>query len=119
MPAEPSPELTDPEDAKLLTLARANRARAGSVEGAAVRDTDGRTYSAAGVDLPSLQLSALQVAVAMAVSSGVTGLEAAVVVSDVLSIADADIGAVRDFAGEGVPVYRADASGQVLDGVVT
>ena len=70
-------ELTDPEDAKLLTLARANRARAQALEGAAVRDTDGRTYSAASVDLPSLHLSALQVAVAMAISSGVKGLEAA------------------------------------------
>jgi hypothetical protein len=119
MPAEPSPELADPEDAKLLTLARANCARTRSPEGAAVRDTDGRTYSAAGVDLPSLQLSALQVAVAMAVSSGVTGLEAAVVVTELLTVADADIAAVRDFAGDGVPVYRADASGQVLDCVVT
>ena len=108
-----------PEDAKLVTLARSARGRTGAAEGAAVRDTDGRTYSAAGVDLPSLQLSALQVAVAMAVSSGVTGLEAAVVVSDVLAIADAGIGVVRDFAGEGVPVYRADASGQVLDCVLT
>ena len=33
-----------------------------------MRDTDGRTYSAASVDLPSLQLSALQAAVAMAIS---------------------------------------------------
>jgi hypothetical protein len=118
MPAE-ARELTDPEDAKLVTLARANRVRARSVEGAAVRDTDGRTYSAAGVDLPSLQLSALQVAVAMAISSGVTGLEAAVVVTEVLPIAVDDTSAVRDFAGEGVPIYRTDASGQVLDCVTT
>jgi hypothetical protein len=102
-----------------VTLARANRARARSDEGAAVRDTDGRTYSAAGVDLPSLQLSALQVAVAMAVSSGVKGLEAAVVVTEVLAVPDADVSAVRDFAGDGVPVYRAEASGQVVDCVVT
>ena len=33
------------EDAKLVTLARAARARAGAVEGAAVRDGDGRTYA--------------------------------------------------------------------------
>jgi hypothetical protein len=69
----------DAEDAKLVTLARSSRARTGAVQGAAVRDTDGRTYVAATVDLPSLQLSALQVAVAMAVSSGALGLEAAVV----------------------------------------
>lgn len=67
------------EDAKLVTLARSARARTRAAQGAAVRDTDGRTYVAATVDLPSLKLSALQVAVAMAVSSGAMGLEAAVV----------------------------------------
>ena len=43
------------EDAKLVTLARATRARTGAAEGAAVRDLDGRTYAAATVALPSLQ----------------------------------------------------------------
>ena len=70
-----APEL-QPEDAKLVTLARSARGRTGGPEGAAVRDTDGRTYLAASVSLPSLKLSALQAAVAAAVSSGVTGLEA-------------------------------------------
>jgi len=72
----------DAEDAKLVTLARSARARTGSAAGAAVRDTDGRTYVAAAVALPALTLSALQVAVAMAASSGALGLEAAVVVGD-------------------------------------
>ena len=67
------------EDAKLVTLARATRARTGASEGAAVRDLDGRTYAAATVSLPSLKVSALGVCVAMAVSSGSRGLEAAVV----------------------------------------
>jgi hypothetical protein len=67
------------EDAKLVTLARSSRARTGSSQGAAIRDSDGRTYAAAAVALPSLELSALQVAVAMAVSSGARSLEAAVV----------------------------------------
>ena len=61
------------EDNKLVTLARATRARAGAAEGAAVRDADGRTYAAATVDLPSLQLSALGVCVAMAVAVGRAG----------------------------------------------
>lgn len=112
-------ELTDPEDAKLVTLARASRARAGTIEGAAIRDTDGRTYSAVCVDLPSLQLSALQVAVSMAISSGVTGLEAAVVVADGHAVASANTDVVRDFAGPGVPIYRSDASGVVVDSVLT
>ncbi len=75
-----SAELSDPEDVKLATLARSAQARTRAVQGAAVRDTDGRTYVAATVELASLRLSALQVAVAMAVSSGALGLEAAVVV---------------------------------------
>jgi hypothetical protein len=70
------------EDAKLVTLARSARARTGAAQGAAVRDGDGRTYVAATVTLESLSLSALQVAVAMAVSSGAPGLEAAVVLGD-------------------------------------
>lgn len=72
----------DPEDAKLVTLARSARSRTRAAQGAAVRDGDGRTYVAATVDLPSMSLSALQVAVAMAVSSGAPGLEAAVVLGD-------------------------------------
>ena len=66
-PADPP---LDPEDAKIVTLARSARARVGAAEGAAVRDTDGRTYAAATVALPSLRLTALQAAVAAAVSSG-------------------------------------------------
>ena len=103
----------DPEDAKLVTLARATRARVGAGEGAAVRDQDGRTYAAACVALPSLTLSALQVAVAMAVSSGATGLEAGAVVG--LNEADVDgLAAVREFGGAGTPVIVADARGEVL-----
>jgi hypothetical protein len=71
----------DPEDAKIITLARSARARGGAESGAAVRDTTGRTYAATPVNLPSLRLSALEVAVAMAVSSGAMALEAAAIVS--------------------------------------
>ncbi len=67
-PTDPATPL-DAEDAKLVTLARGARGRAAAVEGAAVRDTDGRTYAGATVALPSLQLTALQAAAAAAVSS--------------------------------------------------
>jgi hypothetical protein len=70
----------DAEDEKLLTLARAARARAhGLAAGAAVRDEIGRTYQAAAVAVGKLQLGALELAVAMAVSSGVQRLEAVAV----------------------------------------
>lgn len=70
----------DDEDRKLLTLARGAMGRADATTGAAVRDADGRTYAAGPVDLAVLQLSALQVAVAMAAASGASGFEAAALV---------------------------------------
>ena len=97
------------EDAKLVTLARATRARTRAAEGAAVRDLDGRTYAAASVELPSLRLAALEVCVAMAVSSGATGLEAAVV----LAGEDPELAVVREFAGTGVPVHVGDERGSI------
>ena len=70
----------DPEDAKLVTLARGAMGRTGGATGAAVRDTDGRTYAAGEVSLHSLQLTALQAAIAAAISSGAQGFEAGVIV---------------------------------------
>lgn len=98
------------EDNKLVTLARATRARTGAEEGAAVRDSDGRTYAAATVDLPSLKLSAVQVCVAMAVASGSRGLEAAVVLTEAREVAAPDLAAIGDFGGDGVVVHRVDPS---------
>ena len=105
--------LDDPEDAKLVTLSRATRQRMGAAEGAAVRDLDGRTYTASTVELPSLRLSALSLAVAMAVSSGAKSLEAAAVVSESDQPNPEGAAAVRDLAGVGVPVFVADPSGSL------
>jgi hypothetical protein len=82
-----------PDDAKLVTLARAARARTGAAQGAAVRDDIGRTYAAASVELRSLRLSALQAAVAAALSSGSQVLEAAVVLGALpeLEVSDQDL----------------------------
>ncbi len=99
-----------PEDAKLVTLARSARGRTGAPEGAAVRDTDGRTYVAASVALPSLTLSALQAAVAAAVSSGVRALEAAAVVSDAGAVEAAGLAAVHDLTPS-APVLLAGPDG--------
>jgi hypothetical protein len=69
-----------------------------------VRDGDGRTYVAATVALPSLELTALQVAVAMAVSSGAPALEAAVVLGEEPSD-PAGEAAVRDVAPEAAVLH--------------
>lgn len=101
------------EDEKLVTLARSARARTSAAEGAAVRDSNGRTYVACTVELPSLALSALQAAVAVAAASGASGLEAAAVVSDADEPADEDLNVVRDLGHPGTPVYLAGDDGTV------
>jgi hypothetical protein len=102
----------DPEDAKIITLARSARARNRTPEGAAVRDATGRTYAAVTVTLPSLKLSALEVAVAMAVSSGADRLEAAAIVSQATELSDADVAAARDLKVGAV--FLADPDGAVV-----
>lgn len=106
-------ETLDPEDRKLITLARATRARNAVAEGAAVRDETGRTYVAGTVALDSLRLSALRTAVAMAVASGARSLEAAVVVSEAAAASDEDRAAVRDLGGADTPVLLAGPDGTV------
>ncbi|PWI18502.1 cytidine deaminase [Streptomyces sp. Act143] len=107
-----APDL-DPEDRKIVTLARSARARNGVPEGAAVRDDTGRTYVAGTVTLDSLRLTALQTAVAMAVASGAKSLEAAALVTEAESVAAADLAAVRDLGGAGTPVLLAGPDGAV------
>ncbi|MGW2635568.1 cytidine deaminase [Streptomyces sp. NPDC001348] len=103
----------DPEDRKIVTLARSARARNGVPEGAAVRDETGRTYVAGTVGLESLQLSALRTAVAMAVASGAKSLEAAAVVTEAEGVPAEDLAAVRDLGGAATPVLVAAPDGVV------
>jgi hypothetical protein len=108
-----------PEDQKLITLARATRARTNAAEGAAVRDLDGRTYAAATVALPSLSVSAVGACVAMAVASGAKGLEAAVVLTGAGEVSSDDLAALRDLAGDGVPVHVGDVRGTLTGSAST
>jgi hypothetical protein len=102
-----------PEDIKIINLARAARARVAAAEGAAVRDETGRTYAAAAVALPSLRLSALHLAVAMAVSSGAGSLEAAALVSDGAPPDPGDLAAVRELGPQAV-LFHVGPDGSVL-----
>jgi hypothetical protein len=123
----------DPEDAKLVMLARSAQLRAyaphtNAAEGAAVRDTDGRTYAAGTVENadPALTTSALRGAVAAAASSGARAFEAAIVMApkertfesaSVHYVRPEDLAVLREF-GAGVPVTVVDAAG-VVHGVVS
>ncbi|WP_425003549.1 cytidine deaminase [Mycolicibacterium sp. S3B2] len=101
----------DAEDAKLVVLARGAMARAEATSGAAVRDLDGRTYAGAPVGLAALPLTALQAALAAAVSSGATGLEAVVLVGGAAD--DPGVAAVREMA-PAAAVIVTDRAGQPL-----
>ncbi|GIF68667.1 cytidine deaminase [Asanoa ishikariensis] len=107
------PAHLDAEDTKLVTLARGARARAGAVEGAAVRDQDGRTYAAATVALPSLTMTALQLAVASAAAAGATKLEAAAVVTEASTLDGPGHAVVRDLSAD-APIHVAAPDGTVL-----
>ncbi|WP_131766056.1 hypothetical protein [Candidatus Protofrankia californiensis] len=110
------------EDAKLVILARSARLRAyvpwggtATAEGAAVRDTDGRTYAAATVENAEerLTVSALAAAVVAAASSGARRFEAAAIVSERVSGPEPEPGALNvsgpSTSGLGAPdVPRAD-----------
>jgi len=100
----------DPEDAKLVTLAHSAMARGRTTSGAAVRDAIGRTYAAAGVELPSLRLTALQAAVAAAVSSGAEGLEAAAVAGRESTLAEEDRALLDDVGATTVLLVAPDGS---------
>jgi hypothetical protein len=112
--SSPDDSSLDPEDAKLVTLARSARSRAAADEGAAVRDDIGRTYAAASVSLPSLQLTALQAAVAAAVSSGVHRLEAAVIHTNATELDPADAAVVDDLAPATVLLAAGDGAVTVV-----
>lgn len=102
------------EDAKLVTLARGARGRAQSPSGAAVREGDGRTYAGADVCTASLELSALQVAVVTALSSGAESFEAAVIIGG--GADDPGRATLAEISPDALLVVT-DAAGTVLDRV--
>jgi hypothetical protein len=105
-----------PEDVKIINLARSALARTSARQGACVRDTDGRSYAGVSVVLQHLNLSAIQVAVAMAVSSGAPGLEAAALAGEDDPSED-DLALLHELPGTRVVVWNVDAHGAVRSAI--
>lgn len=109
-------DLTE-EDAKLVALAKQARARIQAEEGAAVRDETGRSYSGATIELPSTQLSALQLAIAQAVAAGARDIEAAVVITPTTHTnadTNTDTSPITDAASTPTLVHICSPSGDVI-----
>ena len=104
------------DDIKIINLARSALARTSARQGACVRDTEGRSYAAASVALEHLKLSAIQVAVAMAVSSGAPGLEAVALAGEDQP-SENDLALLRELPGSDVVVWTVDVRGAVRSAI--
>ena len=81
----------NPEDQKLLTLAKATMARSNSKSAAALRDTTGRTYVAVPVKSGSFEVDSVLAVLTVAKASGISGLEAIVIAGEVAAISSIEI----------------------------
>lgn len=108
-------ELTrSPDEDQLLKLAYEARVRAGSAKAAALLGANGTTYVAVEIHLPSLELSAMSLAVAMAVNDGVKEIDAAVVSSTHGINAVVELDALRDLVGKGRSVLLGGHDGAAV-----
>ena len=74
--------INNPEDLKLLTLAKATMARSNSKSAAALRDNTGRTYVAIPVSSGAFEVDSLLAVLVVAKASQITGIEAIVIAGD-------------------------------------
>ena len=72
----------NPEDEKLLTLAKATMFRSNSNSAAALRDNTGRTYVAIPVKSGEFEVDALLAVLVVAKASQITGIEAIVIAGE-------------------------------------
>ena len=72
----------NPENLKLLTLAKATIARSNSLSAAALRDNTGRTYVAIPVKSGSFALDSLLAVLTVAKASQISGIEAIVIAGE-------------------------------------
>ena len=96
------------EDQKLATLALATLKRTGSPQGAALRDSTGRTYVAIAVTSPTLNLDAIQAVFTVAMASQISGIEGVVIAG----VATGDISVITTHS-PAATIFHIDESGVI------
>jgi len=103
-----SSSFTNPEDAKLDTLARATQRRTGCEQAAALRDSTGRTYVAINISTPSFSVDSIAAVFTVSMASQISGIEAVVVVGD----GPINVEPVREYAPNCL-IWRINAGGEI------
>ncbi len=103
-----SNSFSNPEDAKLATLATSTLVRTGAEQAAALRDTTGRTYVAINISTASLSLDAVQAVFTVAAASQISGIESVVIVGE----SAAETAVITENSPQ-VTIFYIDASGSV------
>ena len=98
----------NPEDLKLLTLAKATMARSNSKSAAALRDNTGRTYVAIPVKSGDFEVDSLIAVLVVAKASSINGIEAIVVCGQEPALASVSVIKSEDSGAKLYLVSEAD-----------
>jgi hypothetical protein len=98
----------NPEDLKLLTLAKATMFRSNSKSAAALRDNTGRTYVAIPVKSGEFEVDALLAVLVVAKASQITGIEAIVIAGEAVPASSIEVIRQQDSATKLFVLTEAD-----------
>jgi hypothetical protein len=101
----------NPEDLKLLTLAKATMTRSNSKSAAALRDNTGRTYVAISVKSGDFEVDSLIAVLVVAKASSINGIEAVVVCGDEPTLSSISIIKSED---SGAKIYLAGEADELI-----
>ncbi len=101
--------MNNPEDDKLVILAKNTLARSAAASAAALRDSTGRTYVAVSVKSPGLSLDAFEAVLTVALASGISGIESVIAVGEKPS----NIEAIKGVSGDAT-IFYINADGEEL-----
>ena len=101
----------NPEDLKLLTLAKATMTRSNSKSAAALRDYTGRTYVAIPVKSGDFEVDSLIAVLVVAKASSINGIEAVVVCGDEPTLSSISIIKSED---SGAKIYLAGEADELI-----